>query len=54
MPPELTRLKKADQPADTSSEMQLLSRNRPETAVNMRRLAFPTHTDTLAAYLASA
>jgi len=42
MPPELTRLKKADQPADTSSEMQLLSRNRPETAVNMRRLAFPT------------
>src|SRR5437588_8805703 len=42
MPPELTRLKKADRPADTSSEMQLLSRNRPETAVNMRRLAFET------------
>ena len=39
---ELTRLKKADQPADTSSEMQLLSRNRPETAVSMRRLAFAT------------
>jgi secondary thiamine-phosphate synthase enzyme len=44
LPPELTRLrlKKADQPADTSSEMQLLSRNRPETTVNMRRLAFAT------------
>ena len=42
MPPELTRLKKADRPADTSSEMQLLSRNRPETAVNMRRVAFAT------------
>ena len=39
---ELTRLKKADQPADTSSEMQLLSRNRPETTVSMRRLAFAT------------
>ena len=42
MPPELARLKKADRPADTSSEMQLLSRNRPETAVNMRRVAFAT------------
>src|SRR5438270_12599498 len=42
MPPELTRLKNADRPADTSSEMQLLSRNRPETAVNMRRVAFAT------------
>src|SRR5438270_2242533 len=42
MPPELTRLKKADRPADTSSEMQLLSRNRPETAVNMRRVAVAT------------
>ena len=42
MPPEPARLKKADQPADTSSEMQLLSRNRPETAVSMRRLAFAT------------
>jgi secondary thiamine-phosphate synthase enzyme len=42
MPHELTRLKKADRPADTSSEMQLLSRNRPETAVNMRRVAFAT------------
>src|SRR5437764_2701986 len=42
MPPELTRLKKADRPADTSSEMALLSRHRPETAVNMRRVAFAT------------
>jgi secondary thiamine-phosphate synthase enzyme len=42
MLPELPRLKKADQPADTSSEMQLLSRNRPETTVTMRRLAFAT------------
>ena len=42
MSPEIAPLKKADQPADTSSEMQLLSRNRPETAVTMRRLAFET------------
>jgi secondary thiamine-phosphate synthase enzyme len=42
MLPERAPLKKADQPADTSSEMQLLSRNRPETAVTMRRLAFAT------------
>jgi secondary thiamine-phosphate synthase enzyme len=42
MPPDVFKLKKVDQPADTSSEMQLLSRNRPETAVNLRRLAFTT------------
>ena len=42
MSPEIAPLKKADQPADTSPEMQLLSRNRPETAVTMRRLAFET------------
>jgi secondary thiamine-phosphate synthase enzyme len=42
MPPELSRLKEADQPADTPCKMQLLSRNRPETTVNMRRLAFAT------------
>jgi secondary thiamine-phosphate synthase enzyme len=36
------RLKNLDQPADTSSDMQLLGRTRPETAVTMRRLAFET------------
>lgn len=35
-------LKQADQPADSASEMQLLRRERPTTAVNMRRLAFET------------
>jgi secondary thiamine-phosphate synthase enzyme len=35
-------LKKSDQPADTSSAMQLMSSSRPTTAVNMRRLAFET------------
>ena len=35
-------LKKADQPADTSSAMQVMSNARPTTAVNMRRLAFET------------
>jgi len=41
---QATRLKKADQPTDTLSDMQLLSRgrSRPTTAVNMRRLAFAT------------
>ena len=46
MQPEISmepaRLKKADQPADTLSDMQLLSRSRPTTAVNMRRLALET------------
>jgi secondary thiamine-phosphate synthase enzyme len=32
-----------DQPADTSREMQTLSRTRPTTAVNLRRLALETH-----------
>jgi secondary thiamine-phosphate synthase enzyme len=36
------RLKAADRPADTSADMQLASRTRPTTAVNMRRLAFET------------
>jgi secondary thiamine-phosphate synthase enzyme len=40
--PEPARLKKADQPADTSTDMQVLRRSRPTTAVNMRRLAFET------------
>ena len=35
-------LKPADRPADSSHKMQLLSRNRPSTAVNMRRLALET------------
>jgi secondary thiamine-phosphate synthase enzyme len=35
-------LKQADQPADTSSAMQLLTNSRPATAVSMRRLAFET------------
>ncbi len=35
-------LKPADQPADTLAAMQLLSNDRPTTAVNMRRLAFET------------
>jgi secondary thiamine-phosphate synthase enzyme len=35
-------LKPADQPADTLSAMQLLSNDRPTTAVTMRRLAFET------------
>jgi secondary thiamine-phosphate synthase enzyme len=35
-------LKRADLPADTSTDMQVLRRNRPTTAVNMRRLAFET------------
>ena len=35
-------LKKVDQPADSSFGMQLLPRERPTTAVNMRRLAFAT------------
>ena len=40
--PEPAPLKKADQPADTSSVMQVMSNTRPTTAVNMRRLAFET------------
>jgi secondary thiamine-phosphate synthase enzyme len=39
--PEIT-LKLADQPADTSHTMQVVRRDRPTTAVNMRRLAFET------------
>src|SRR5207245_10284660 len=40
---QTTILKLADQPADTLSDMQLLSRSRSRpTAVNMRRLAFET------------
>ena len=39
---ETARLKKADRPADTLPDMQVLRRNRPTTAVNMRRLAFET------------
>jgi secondary thiamine-phosphate synthase enzyme len=41
---DAARLKLADQPADTFSDMDLLSRSRsrPTTAVNMRRLAFET------------
>jgi secondary thiamine-phosphate synthase enzyme len=39
--PEIS-LKKADQPADTQGAMQLLSKDRPVTTVNMRRLAFTT------------
>jgi len=35
-------LKPEDQPADTSTTMQLLTNDRPTTAVNMRRLAFAT------------
>ena len=35
-------LKKADRPADTVSDMSVLPRSRPSTAVNMRRLAFET------------
>ena len=35
-------LKNEDRPADTSVDMQLVSRTRPTTAVNMRRLAFET------------
>ena len=35
-------LKPADQPADTSSTVKLLTQSRPTTAVNMRRLAFET------------
>ncbi len=35
-------LKKEDLPADSSTAMQLLSNDRPTTAVNMRRLAFAT------------
>ena len=35
-------LKKDDQPADTLSAMQLVTKVRPTTAVNMRRLAFET------------
>ena len=35
-------LKKDDQPADTLPAMQLVSKERPTTAVNMRRLAFKT------------
>jgi secondary thiamine-phosphate synthase enzyme len=42
IPLETARLKKADQPADTVFDMQLLRRSRPTTAVNMRRLAFET------------
>ena len=41
MSPEIS-LKKADQPADTQGAMQLLSKDRPVTTVNMRRLAFTT------------
>jgi secondary thiamine-phosphate synthase enzyme len=37
---ERARLKNADRPADTDSDMPLVRRNRPTTAVNMRRLAF--------------
>ena len=40
--PDPAPLKKADQPADTSGNMQVLRRSRPTTAVNMRRLAFET------------
>jgi secondary thiamine-phosphate synthase enzyme len=36
------RLKNEDRPADNFVEMQLVSRSRPSTAVNMRRLAFET------------
>jgi secondary thiamine-phosphate synthase enzyme len=36
-------LKNADQSADTQDAMHLLSRERPTTAVNMRRLAFTTN-----------
>ena len=35
-------LKPVGRPADTSIDMQLASRTRPTTAVNMRRLAFET------------
>ena len=42
MQPEPAPLKKADQPADSSTDMQVLRRSRPTTAVNMRRLAFET------------
>lgn len=35
-------LKQADQPADSSAEMQVLRQARPTTAVNMRRLVFET------------
>lgn len=38
----LATLKNDDRPADTSRDMQLESRTRPTTAVNMRRLAFET------------
>ena len=41
MSPEIA-LKKLDQPADTQAAMQLMSTDRPATAVNMRRLAFTT------------
>jgi len=36
------KLKPVDLPADHSSKMQLLSRTRPSTAVNMRRLVLET------------
>jgi secondary thiamine-phosphate synthase enzyme len=45
MSPEISLekvLKKADQPADTSPAMKLVTSSRPTTAVNMRRLAFET------------
>ena len=35
-------LKPADQPADTQAAMQVLPKDRPATAVTMRRLAFTT------------
>jgi secondary thiamine-phosphate synthase enzyme len=41
-PAGLAALKKADRPADTSSDMQLLGANRSNTAVNMQRLGFET------------
>jgi secondary thiamine-phosphate synthase enzyme len=40
--PEPTVLKAEDRPADTSPAMQLVSRTRPTTAVNLRRLKFET------------
>jgi secondary thiamine-phosphate synthase enzyme len=44
MQPEIgLRLKKADAPADSSVQMQLLNSSRPTTAVNMRRLVVETH-----------
>jgi secondary thiamine-phosphate synthase enzyme len=41
-PVDQALLKTADRPADTSGEMELVTRSRPTTAVNMRRLSFET------------